>query len=123
MGRFPVNTAGELAVAVQRTLDFVPIQGASGGLGLLAADRRDLEAGHFGLGCEALEAACPQLTWDKAYLGQTAPAAADLTQAMRDAANGGADVIVFNGHGASNRLSRRTSSMPPRPRSGRATAS
>ncbi|MCZ7644664.1 MAG: C25 family cysteine peptidase [Planctomycetota bacterium] len=106
VGRFPVNTAGELAVAVQRTLDFVPIQGASGGLGLLAADRRDLEAGHFGLGCEALEAACPQLTWDKAYLGQTAPAAADLTQAMRDAANGGADVIVFNGHGASNRLSR-----------------
>ncbi|GMV80907.1 MAG: hypothetical protein AMXMBFR7_20910 [Planctomycetota bacterium] len=106
VGRFPVNTSAELDVAVQRTLDFTPMQGDSGGQGLLVADRNDAEAGHFELGCEQIQNAAPALNWDKVYLGITHSTAAEVTTAMQTAANGGTDLIVFVGHGASSQLSK-----------------
>lgn len=103
VGRFAVNTEAQLAAAVQRTLDHAGLPG-SGATGLLAADRLDVDAGHFGLGADLIADGAPFVDWSKAYLGDTHAAAADVTQALQDASEDGTNLIVFVGHGASNQF-------------------
>ncbi|MCY3024154.1 MAG: C25 family cysteine peptidase [Planctomycetota bacterium] len=103
IGRMPVNTPEELSVAVARTLAY-PGMPVSGQRALLAADRPDPAAGDFAAECEALAASAPEIAWRKAYLGVTYAKPPQVTEAMREAACGGADFLLYSGHGSSRVL-------------------
>jgi hypothetical protein len=102
IGRMPVNTPEELSVAVSRTLAYqgMPL---SGQRALMVADLADITAGDFPKESDGLIASSPEFAWTKSYMGVNSdPATA--TEMMRQAASGGADIIMFNGHGNSRLL-------------------
>ncbi|MCK6470534.1 MAG: C25 family cysteine peptidase [Planctomycetes bacterium] len=106
VGRFPVNNEAELAVAVQRSLDHVASAGSSGTCGLAVADERD-GFDFFDSQAAKIVADVPEIEWAQANLGSAEyPDAASITEAMEDAANGDANVILFVGHGSSSKLSK-----------------
>ncbi len=103
VGRLPVNDAQELSVAVARTLAYggVPLSGVRIHA---AADRVDAAAGDFAAHAERMRSAHPELRWQANYLGVTCPAPADVNASMTAAANGGADWVLYVGHGNSVHL-------------------
>ncbi len=103
IGRLPANNAAEAAVAVEHILNYpgLPI---SGWRGQVTADVADLSAGDFPAQGDQIIAANPTVTWTRNYLGITSPTAADATEALRQAACGGADIIIYNGHGSAAHL-------------------
>ena len=104
VGRMPVNTPGDLTVAVSRTLNY---NGANDSVwrGHLVADANDPDAGDFSVLADGVAAANSQITWSKNYFG--VPVENDLpgvSTALTAAANGAADVIVYVGHGSALHL-------------------
>jgi len=103
VGRLPVNNAGELAVAVKHILAYKGAP-ASGIRVNVTADRADPAVADFAAHAEMIAQSNPDFTWQQNYLGVTYQSASEVTAAMREAANGGADVLIYVGHGNSVRL-------------------
>ena len=103
VGRLPVNDPGELQAAVKHILSYrAPL--ASGVRLHAAADQPDPDTGNFGMQCDAIRQSHPELEWQANYLGSTYATAPEVTEALAGAANGGADWILYAGHGNSSRL-------------------
>ena len=102
VGRLPVNNASELSGAVNHVLGNA---GLSSGFRVhAAADRADPDAGDFAAKAAAIAQAHPDLAWQANYLGVTYQTSPEVTVALTAAANGGADVLMYIGHGNSVRL-------------------
>ncbi|HLX60329.1 MAG TPA: autotransporter-associated beta strand repeat-containing protein [Planctomycetota bacterium] len=102
VGRLPVNTPSELSVAVSRILSN---KGMTTGARVHAvADEADPIAGDFAAEADSIAAANPELAWQRNYLGVTAQSSPDVTAALTQAANGGADILFYVGHGNAVRL-------------------
>ncbi len=65
------------------------------------ADERDPLVGDFAADAETIVQAHPDATWQRNYLGVTHPTSPEVTADLTTAANGGADVILYVGHGNS----------------------
>ena len=98
IGRLPVNDTTDLSGAVSHILGYRGFP-ASGIAGQLTADTADPAAGNFAQQSDSVAAAHPEFTWQKNYVGVTAQQISDATEAMTAAANGGADLLVYIGHG------------------------
>jgi hypothetical protein len=103
VGRLPVNDAGELSAAVSRVLHYAgaPLSGIRMHA---VADAMDPAVGDFSAQADIMAQANADLAWQRNYLGSTYQTAPEVTAAMTDAANGGADWIVYVGHGNALRL-------------------
>ncbi|HLX63152.1 MAG TPA: C25 family cysteine peptidase, partial [Planctomycetota bacterium] len=102
VGRLPVNDAGELSNAVKHVLSNT---GLSTGYRVhAAADRADPDAGDFPAEADAIAQAHPDLAWQPNYLGVTYQTSPEVTAALTNAANGGADLLMYIGHGNAVRL-------------------
>lgn len=103
VGRLPVNDAAELAGAVTRILNY---SGApTSGIRVHAvADFADPMAGDFPNEANSLAATFTELSWQRNYLGVTSASAPEVTDQLSAAASGGADWIVYIGHGNASRL-------------------
>ncbi len=99
VGRFPINNSSELNVAVSRTLAY---KGLSSAIRAHAvADRTDPTAGNFGAQLAAVAAQNPEFAWQANTLGVTHATPGEVTTALTTAANGGADLLIYAGHGNS----------------------
>ena len=98
VGRLPINNTAELSGAVQHILSN---SGApSSGIRVHAvADQADPEAGDFAAQATGMAQAMPDLTWQQNYYRVTYQTLPEVTHAMAAAANGGADWILYIGHG------------------------
>ncbi|HLX63306.1 MAG TPA: C25 family cysteine peptidase [Planctomycetota bacterium] len=106
VGRLPVNDESELRGAVAHVLTN---NGLSSGFRVHAvADKFDAAAGDFASETDAIVQAHPDLAWQRNYLGVTVQTSPEVTAAMTDAANGGADVLLYVGHGNALRLGNET---------------
>jgi hypothetical protein len=103
VGRLPVNDSSELRVAVSRITGYSGIS-QSGIRGHLVADETDPAVGNFGAQLQTLAQAHPDIAWQTNTLGVTYATSEEVNAAMTAAANGGADLIVYDGHGNSVRL-------------------
>ncbi len=109
VGRLPFDTPAEMSGAVSRTLGYAGLP-PSGWRGHMATDQTDPPNFDFPSEGKDLVAAVPAMTWTENLLGITCQTSPEATEALRQAACGNADVIVFVGHGNSARLGR----LPPR---------
>ncbi len=105
VGRLPVNNPSQLSVAVQHILSNAGAPG-SGVRVQAVADQTDPAVADFPAQAAAMGQALPDLAWQPNYLGVTYQTSAEVNAAMTDAANGGADWIVYVGHGNASRLGR-----------------
>ncbi|HLX61163.1 MAG TPA: C25 family cysteine peptidase [Planctomycetota bacterium] len=103
VGRLPATNADELRQMVAHTLNYRGLS-ASGWSAELAADRADPAAADFPAVAAGLAATLPSITWQIDALGVSTQSAADVTEQMRAAACGGADLVMYVGHGNSARL-------------------
>jgi len=103
VGRLPVNNAAELSVAVGRIAGYTGLP-ASGGRAHAVADQADANAGDFGQQLATVSALNPEFSWQMNTLGVTYQSSPEVTAAMTAAANGGADIILYAGHGNASRL-------------------
>ncbi len=103
VGRLPANTPDELNNAVSRIVNYMGAP-ESGVRVHAVADRTDPAVADFGAQADQISAALPGVTWQRNYLGETVQTSPEVTAAMRDAANGGADWLLYIGHGNSVRL-------------------
>ena len=98
VGRLPVNNAAELSGAVQHILS----HGGAPASGIrihAVADLADPAAGDFAAQTASMAQSFPDMTWQANYYGVTCQSLPEVTAAMTVAANGGADWIMYNGHG------------------------
>src|SRR5206468_7013618 len=102
-GRLPVNDTGELDVALKHILSY-PGLPASGLRVHAVADRSDAGVGDFGALLDAVSLAHPDAAWQRNYLGTTSNDPAEVKAALQTAAGGGADLVLYSGHGNSVRL-------------------
>ncbi|HLX62872.1 MAG TPA: C25 family cysteine peptidase [Planctomycetota bacterium] len=103
VGRLPVNTPAELSVAVKRIMSYSGPP-SSGAVLHAVADRLDPETADFPAQAESLAQANPELTWQRNYLGVTYQTSPEVSSALMSAANGGANWILYVGHGNASRL-------------------
>lgn len=103
VGRLPVNNAAEAAIAVNHVLNYHGVP-SSGFRAHISADIADPLAGDFAAEAEDLVASNPEVSWTRNYLGITYQTAAEATESMRQAACGGADLLIYNGHGSAIHL-------------------
>lgn len=103
VGRLPVNNARELSVAVRHILSYSGAP-ASGARVHAVADRADDMVADFPAQTNALNQSFPDMAWQPNYLGVTHPTSPEVTGALTAAANGGADWILYVGHGNAMRL-------------------
>lgn len=103
VGRLPVNNSADLAVAVKRILSYSGIQ-ASGPRVHNVADQADPNVSNFPAQADALAQTFTDLMWQPNYLGVTYQTSPEVNSAVTSAANGGADWIVYTGHGNALRL-------------------
>ncbi|HLX63332.1 MAG TPA: C25 family cysteine peptidase [Planctomycetota bacterium] len=103
VGRLPINTPAELNGAVQRIVSYPGIPPSAVRVHAVA-DRVDPSVADFAAQADGIAQANPELSWQRNYLDETAASAPEVTAAMTIAANGGADVIVYVGHGNAVRL-------------------
>ena len=98
VGRLPINNTTELAGAVQNVLSNsgAPVSGIRV---QATADQADPAAGDFPAQAAGIAQALPDLSWQPNYLGVTYQSSPEVTTAMTTAANGGADWLVYVGHG------------------------
>ncbi len=103
-GRLPVDDANELSIAVSHILNYQGIP-ASGVRVHAVADKPDPAVADFGAELDTLvKAQHPELTWQENYLARTYISPTEVTAAMKAAANGGADLIMYSGHGNASHL-------------------
>ncbi len=105
VGRLPANNPGELSNAVQHVLSY-PGAPSSGVRVHAVADQADPDVADFPAQTAALAQSMPDLSWQANYLGVTYQTAGEVTAAMTTAANGGADWLIYVGHGNASRLGR-----------------
>ncbi len=98
VGRLPVNNAAELSVAVKHILNYKGAP-ASGARIHAVADQADPLAANFPAQADTVSQSFPESVWQPNYLGVTYQTAPEVTNALTTAANGGADWIVYIGHG------------------------
>src|SRR5206468_1517699 len=93
----------EAASAVKRILSYsgAPV---SGWRASLTADRADPSVADFAAQSDSIADANPSITWTRNYLGITAQTSPEITENLRQAASGGADILVYEGHGSASRL-------------------
>lgn len=105
IGRLPVNNTAELAVAVGRITNNkgMPVSGIRAHL---VADEYDPEAGDFGAQLAGLASHHADIAFETNTLGVTYQSSPEVTAALENAANGGADFILYAGHGNSIHLGR-----------------
>ncbi len=104
IGRLPVGNTSELTAAVRHILNYRGIP-ASGMQLHAVADKPDAQAGDFGAQVDAiLKVNHPDIFWQENYLERTCQTSPEVTAAMKVAANGGADVLLYSGHGNASRL-------------------
>ncbi len=103
VGRLPANTPADLSAMVTRTLAYKGLS-ASGWHAMAVADRVDPNVGDFAAEADSIVASAPEVSWNKAYLGVNYGTSPEVTEALRLAANGGADLLVYVGHGNSQAL-------------------
>ncbi len=97
VGRLPVNNATELSGAVSHILTYT---GLTSSIRIQAtADLTDPAAGNFAAESDSIAQANPDLAWQRNYYGQTVQTLPEVTGAMIAAANGGADILLYSGHG------------------------
>lgn len=99
VGRLPVNNSAELSSAAQHVLSNKGL--SSGWRAHVVADTPDADAGDFAAQCDDIAHSHPELSWQKNYLGATHQLSSEVTSALRDAANSGAEMILYSGHGNS----------------------
>ena len=105
VGRLPVSSTADLTSAISRILSYKGLPSSGSGVRVHAvADRADPEAGDFAAQLDLLHGAHPDLSWQTNYLGGTYQTAGEVHNAMSAAANGGADLILYAGHGNASRL-------------------
>ncbi|MEI6236724.1 MAG: C25 family cysteine peptidase, partial [Planctomycetota bacterium] len=104
VGRLPVNNPTELAGAISHILGYKGIP--QSGLRLHAvADQPDAAVADFGAQLDTMvKAYNPDVTWQENYLARTYQTSPEVNEALKTAANGGADLILYNGHGNAARL-------------------
>ena len=102
VGRLPVNDASELSGAVNHILSYTGL--SSGVRAHAAADQSDPAAGDFPAQADSIAQAFPDFAWQRNYLGVTAQSVSEVTSALTTAANGGADVLLYVGHGNASHL-------------------
>ena len=98
VGRLPVNNAAELSVAVKHILNYKGAP-ASGARIHAVADQADPLVANFPAQADIVSQSFPDSVWQPNYLGVTYQTAPEVTNALATAANGGADWIVYIGHG------------------------
>jgi hypothetical protein len=98
VGRLPANTPADLSGMVSHIVNYKGFP-ASGITGQITADTADPAAGNFPAQSDGLAADHPDIAWQRNYLGVTAQVPGDATTAMTAAANGGADLLIYVGHG------------------------
>ncbi len=103
VGRLPVNDTIELAGAVRRILNYSGAP-ASGVRAHAVSDRADPMAGEFAAQMNVLAGALPEISWQRNFLGVNYETSPEVTAHMTSAASGGADWIVYAGHGNASRL-------------------
>ncbi len=103
VGRLPVNNPDELSAAVTHVLNYTGAP-ESGVRVQAVADLIDPEVADFPSQAAAMAQTLPDMIWQPNYLGVTYSSAPDVTTAMAAAANGGADWILYVGHGNASRL-------------------
>ncbi len=103
VGRLPVNNPSELNIAVAHVLNYGGAP-ASGARIHAVADRADPSAADFPAQASAMSQSLPDMAWQGNYLGVTYQTSPEVTNALTTAANGGADWIVYVGHGNASRL-------------------
>ncbi len=105
VGRLPIENAADLTIAVQRILSYKG-PASSGIRAHIIADQVDLNVADFPVQAAGLAQSNPELSWQANYLGVTYQNSADVTSALTQAANGGADWLIYVGHGNASRLGR-----------------
>ena len=103
VGRLPVNSTADLTGIVSHIVNYKGFL-ASGISGQLTADTADPAAGDFPTQAESIAAAHPEIAWQRNYVGITTQTYGDATAALSSAASGGADLLVYVGHGNATRL-------------------
>ncbi len=103
VGRLPVNNPAQLSAAVTRILNYAGAP-QSGIRVQAVADQIDPEVADFASQSDAIAQSLPDMSWQKNYLGVTSQLSSDVNAAMTTAANGGADWIIYVGHGNASRL-------------------
>ncbi len=103
VGRLPANNSTEMSGMVQHILNYAgaPVSGVRV---QAVADQTDPTVADFPAQTAVMGQALPDLAWQPNYLGVTYPSAPEVTAAMTTAANGGADWVVYVGHGNASRL-------------------
>ncbi|MEI6234686.1 MAG: C25 family cysteine peptidase [Planctomycetota bacterium] len=104
VGRLPVNNTTELSGAISHIVGYKGIP--QSGIRLHAAsDKPDPLVADFGAQLDAtIKVKNPDMTWQENYLAKTYATAPEVTAALKEAANGGADLILYSGHGNAARL-------------------
>ncbi len=104
VGRLPVGDTAELSTAVRHILNYKGMPNS--GIRIHAvADMPDSNVADFGTQLDSiLKPAHPDFSWQENYLGRTFTAPTEVTAAMKEAASGGADLILYSGHGNASRL-------------------
>lgn len=105
VGRLPANNEAELSAAVNHVLDAKNLP-QSGVRIHAVGDEIDPQAANFGGQLSSLKQSHPDFTWQLNVLGDTHSSAFEVTADMTAAANGGADLILYHGHGNAVRLGR-----------------
>jgi len=106
VGRLPVSNTAELAVSVAHIVSYKGMP-QSGARLHAVADEDDAATGSFGTLLDTqIKANRQEFTWQENYLLRTYQTSAEVTAAMQAAANGGADLILYSGHGNATRLGR-----------------
>lgn len=98
VGRLPVNNATELGVAVKHVLSNSGAP-ATGVRIHAVADQSDPTVANFPAQADTLSQSFPDTAWQPNYLGVTYQTPPEVTSALTTAANGGADWIIYIGHG------------------------
>jgi len=102
IGRLPVNTPNEASGVVKHILAYAGMP-VTGWRSQFIADTTDPLVGDFAAEGDAIIAANPSITWDRNYLGMTYATKAETMDALRKAASGDADFIIYSGHGNASR--------------------
>ncbi|MEI6235299.1 MAG: C25 family cysteine peptidase [Planctomycetota bacterium] len=98
VGRLPVNNTSDLSVAVQHVLSYggAPLSGIRVNA---TTDQTDPAVADFPAQAAELSRSFPDMTWQANYLGVTYQTPPEVTGALTVAANGGADWLLYIGHG------------------------
>ncbi|MEI6235905.1 MAG: C25 family cysteine peptidase [Planctomycetota bacterium] len=103
VGRLPVNNGAELGGAVRHILSNTGAP-PSGMRGHAISDIADASAGDFSAQALGITQSLPDVTWQTNFLGVTYQTSPEVTAALKSAASGGADLLVYVGHGNAARL-------------------